>query len=82
MTRLVSLVQEVEEAASAGMQPGQLMWEEGYSAPLYARIYMRLGMWKWTITSSEAWLLAESSCYCECHTVDCCMSPFADHIEV
>ena len=65
--RLVSLVQEVEEVASTNRQPGQLMWEEGYSAPLYARIYMRLGMWKWTITSSEAcrlppaWLLPDWS---------------------
>lgn len=53
--RLVSLVQEVEEAAASDSQQGKpLAWEEGYSAPLYARTYMRLGMWKWTITSSEA----------------------------
>lgn len=56
--RLVSLVHEVEEAAAASRsQHGPLMWEEGYSAPLYARIYMRLGMWKWTITSSEVSVL-------------------------
>ena len=46
----MSLASEVEEGVGAGMA---ISWEEGYSAPLYARICMRLGMWKWTITSEE-----------------------------
>ena len=51
LCRLGSLVQEVEGALQGPTQP--VPWEEGYSAPLYARVHMRLGMWQWTINSSQ-----------------------------
>ena len=55
LCRLESLVGEIEGALHAQSQ-GQTQrttWEEGYSAPLYARVHMRLGMWQWTINSSQ-----------------------------
>ena len=50
-------MQEVEDVLQQGQQGQQaqrVTWEEGYSAPLYARVHMRLGMWQWTTNSSEA----------------------------
>ena len=54
--RLGSLVEEVEEVLQ-GRGEAAVSWEEGYSAPLYARVHMRLGMWQWTVNSSEVGLL-------------------------
>ena len=39
-----------------GRGEAAVSWEEGYSAPLYARMHMRLGMWQWTVNSSEVGL--------------------------
>ena len=44
---------EEVEGVLQGRAEGGPSWEEGYSAPLYARVHMRLGMWQWTINSSE-----------------------------
>ena len=56
--RLGSLVEEVEEVLQ-GRGEAAVSWEEGYSAPLYARVHMRLGMWQWTINNSEVSMLCD-----------------------
>ena len=67
--RLGSLVQEVEGALQ-GQTPA-ITWEEGYSAPLYARVHMRLGMWQWTINSSEARSPEHRDCSCKTRVHQC-----------